>query len=175
MLRRRTSPPRSRRRHVPRLLALAAVANALEPAPVLTKTQAPKPERPWIRTAATVEVAAPAANCYAAYSDLTRMPEWCPLLYSVEFDEATRESQWRMGYRRISVGWTARNLEERPPELLRWTSQFGVENFGAVAFEALNASRTSVECSITYQTPRVISDIVESKRSQNFISALLRA
>ena len=44
--------------------------------------------------------------------DLTRMPEWCPLLSEVTFDEATRKSEWRMGFKGVSVGWTAENLEE---------------------------------------------------------------
>ena len=32
-----------------------------------------------------------------------------------------------------------------------------------------------MEVTITYETPRVIADLVESTRSQNFISALLRS
>mmetsp|Transcript_28685 Transcript_28685/g.86456 ORF Transcript_28685/g.86456 Transcript_28685/m.86456 type:complete len:183 (+) Transcript_28685:3-551(+) len=158
-------------------LALAVTTHALRPptappaapaAPTSTKTER------WIDTVARVRVNAPRDDCYAAYSDLTRMPEWCPLLASVTFDEATRVSTWRMGYRGVAVGWTAENLEEAPPSLLRWRSTSGARNYGRATFED-GGDATDVEVAITYQTPRVVADLVEGKKAQDFIRTCLAA
>ena len=72
------------------------------------------------------------------------------------------------------MGWTAENLEERPPELLRWTSKAGTENYGAASFTPV-ADGCDVEVKITYKTPRAIYAIVEGRRAQSIIRSLLRA
>lgn len=157
----------------------AAVLVALAPEPpALRRASAPakpeKPEKPWIRTAARVRVAAPQADCYAAYAGLERMPEWCPMLRSVSWRDRSRGvSEWRMGYRGVSVGWTAETLEEAPPQLLRWKSRAGVPNFGVATFADAGAGATDCEVALSYQMPRVLSDIVETPRVQRFIARLL--
>ena len=167
--------PRYRSRGLALGLALAGLAAGIRERPsVAPKPPKPAPVERWIRTAATVRVDAPAAACYAAYSDLTRMPEWCPLLSEVTFDPETRKSEWRMGFKGVSVGWTAENLEESPPSLLRWTSKAGTENYGAASFTPV-ADGTEVEVKITYRTPRAIYAIVEGRRAQSIIRSLLRA
>ena len=154
--------------------ALLGLAGALRERPSIA-TKPPKTAKPerWIRTAATVRVAAPTEQCYAAYSDLTRMPEWCPLLSKVTFDEETRSSEWRMGYTGVSVGWTAQNLAAAPPALLRWEARAGAHNFGAASF-ADAGDGCDVEVAITYRIPRAIADIVEGPRAQRFIRSLLK-
>ena len=68
--------PRYRSRGLALGLALAGLAAGIRERPsVATKPPKAAPVERWIRTAATVRVDAPAAACYAAYSDLTRMPE----------------------------------------------------------------------------------------------------
>ena len=74
----------------------------------------------------------------------------------------------------VSVGWTAENLEESPPSLLRWTSKAGTENYGAASFTPV-ADGCDVEVKITYKTPRAIYAIVEGRRAQSIIRSLLRA
>ena len=87
-------------------LCVLATARALTLPKLRRRQQAPTPEEleTWLDTAASVRVRAPPQTCYDAYSDLTRMPEWCPLLSRVTFDEVTRQSEWRMGYKGVSVG-----------------------------------------------------------------------
>ena len=166
--------PRYRSRGLALGLALAGLAAGIRERPsVATKPPKPAPVERWIRTAATVRVDAPAAACYAAYSDLTRMPEWCPLLSKVTFDEETRASEWRMGYKGVSVGWKAQNLEESPPSLLRWESRAGAHNFGTAAFADAGEDACDLEVAITYKIPRVVADLVEGPRAQRFIRSLL--
>lgn len=159
-------------------LCVLATARALTLPKLRRRQQAPTPEEleTWLDTAASVRVRAPPQTCYDAYSDLTRMPEWCPLLSRVTFDEVTRQSEWRMGFKGVSVGWTAQNLEERAPEVLKWTSQAGTENFGAATFASVDGGKAcDVEVKITYRTPRVVVGLVEGRRAQAIIRSLLRA
>ena len=72
------------------------------------------------------------------------------------------------------MGWTAENLEESPPSLLRWTSKAGTENYGAASFTPV-ADGCDVEVKITDKTPRAIYAIVEGRRAQSIIRSLLRA
>ena len=157
-------------------LCIIATTQALTLPTLRRRRKAPPPEEleKWLDTAATVRVRATPDECYAAYADLTRMPEWCPLLSEVTFDPETRKSEWRMGFKGVSVGWTAENLEESPPSLLRWTSKAGTENYGAASFTPTEDG-TEVEVKITYRTPRAIYAIVEGRRAQSIIRSLLRA
>jgi uncharacterized membrane protein len=166
----------------PLLFAAAAAffigaASGLAPGPSTTRAAAAAAApsaKPWIRTAARVRIDAPVEVCFFAYADLTRMPEWCPMLAEVAWTNRTLgTSEWRMGYKGISVGWTAENLEVAPPSLLRWTSRAGVPNHGAASFAAAGAAACDCEVAISYQMPRVLSDIVETPRVQRFISRLL--
>ena len=157
-------------------LYIIATTQALTLPTLRRRRKAPPKEEleKWLDTAATVRVRATPDECYAAYADLTRMPEWCPLLSEVTFDPETRKSEWRMGFKGVSVGWTAENLEESPPSLLRWTSKAGTENYGAASFTPTEEG-TEVEVKITYRTPRAIYSIVEGRRAQSIIRSLLRA
>lgn len=137
--------------------------------------QEPDESARWLRTTSCVAIDAPAARCYEAYADLTRMPQWAPLLASVEFDTETRVSTWRLGVRGISVRWTAQNLEELPPRLLRWESSAGAQNFGAATFHSTSPGACTLNVTMTYKTPRAIAEIVEGPRVQDFIRRLLAA
>eukprot|EP00965_Chrysotila_dentata_P251621 6210167-Pleurochrysis_carterae.AAC.1 len=123
---------------------------------------------------------------YTAYADLTRMTEWSPLLEEVSFDEATRESSWALrvprplrflaratGFGELAIRWQAVNVEESPPQLLRWRSLSGMENAGSARFEQLPNGAVNMTLSIVYPMPESVKWFGESALVQRFVRSTM--
>ena len=137
----------------------------------------------WLVTRASIAVRAAPEQLYAAYVDLPRMTEWSPMLQSVTFDAATRESAWSLrvpkllsalattvGFPEPSVTWRAINVIEEPAALLSWRSIDGMENAGCARFAASPAAgETEMSLELYYRVPKRVRGIVRSDWCQDFV------
>jgi len=98
----------------------------------------------------------PAARLYAHWHNFESLPQFMEHLQSVE-DKGNGESHWvARGPAGTAVAWDAKITEDRPNQLIAWTSQPGaaVPNCGQVQFEpAPNGRGTIVTVELQYQPP----------------------
>ena len=103
------------------------------------------------------------------------MPEWCPLLSEVTFDEATREERVAHGFLKVICGLDGREFGGESTVIAEVDVEGGHRNYGAASFTPRRRRGCDVEVKITYKTPRAIYAIVEGRRAQSIIRSLLRA
>ena len=119
----------------------------------------------------------PVERLYAGFADVSRMPEWSPLLESVTVDaNSPRRSVWVMKVPRTlnyaarmlgypsTLGWTA-ELDAPGPPLMTWTSVLddngqlkglegaAFEPSGSVKFEEREPNVTDMELRLCYALP----------------------
>ncbi len=146
-----------------------------------------------VSTSASVLIRGPTrSTLYDAYADLPRMVEWSPLLSHVTYDTETRRSAWELRVPRPlhwlwaaanmgtpAVTWTAVNLVEEPPCLLRWRSCSGYENEGEVTFEAVASTEpwpvTNMTLCLSYPLPRMARPLLQNRMVQRFIKKTMRS
>jgi uncharacterized membrane protein len=95
-------------------------------------------------------------ECYEAWRQLSRLPQFMPMLESVvELDE--RRSHWiAKGPANVKVEWDAEIATDQPGSRLEWRSLPGshVDNAGVVRFEAAPGNRgTIVRVQMHYRPP----------------------
>ena len=150
-------------------------------APVVT-ARAQFPVMQWKgETSASIVIRAPAELLFAAYADIERMPEWSPMLKSVELvDAEALRSSWALrvpppltrlvnvvGFGNL-VRWEAMH-EVEPPRVLRWRSLSGLQNEGLATFEEGADGCTNVTLTISYTLPNVARPIVSRNWPQRFV------
>jgi uncharacterized membrane protein len=93
----------------------------------------------WVRTSALVQ--GEAAELYALWRDVERIPEWQEQIVSVvETGPAT--SRWTMKTPDATVEWESEVMADEPGERIAWRSISGdIDNAGEVVFEAAPAGR----------------------------------
>ena len=105
--------------------------------------------------ARAVTINRPVAEVYSYWRDLTNLPSFMDNVVSITVD-GEKGSHWVVkapGGK--TVEWDARITEERPNELLAWTSEEGadVPNSGRVEFRDAGARGTVVTATIAYDPP----------------------
>jgi uncharacterized membrane protein len=109
-----------------------------------------------LRVERTVTIMRPAADLYAAWRDLRRLPEVMAHLESVTPLEEGR-SRWAVrGLADVALTWEAELIADEPGRLIAWRSVAGgdVDNAGSVRFTPAPGDRgTEVKVLLSYAPP----------------------
>ncbi len=110
---------------------------------------------------ASVAVNAPVHQVYSLFSHFNDFPKFMSFVKEVTYIDDQR-SHWVADV----VGrqeWDAVNENWVPDQQIGWRSTSGVENFGKVTFQPINADQTKVDVFINYNPPAgVLGDIGEN-------------
>mmetsp|Transcript_26846 Transcript_26846/g.88400 ORF Transcript_26846/g.88400 Transcript_26846/m.88400 type:complete len:206 (-) Transcript_26846:137-754(-) len=134
----------------------------------------------WVQLGScSTRVEVPASTAFALISDYPRWPEWSPWLDKVEVrsDDGATTSRWFLRWKMVNVNWTSKNVEERPSSLVRWESTSGLRNGGRtlVTPEAGRVDACTVDISLRYQIPPLISRVFSTEWVAGFVSKRLAA
>ncbi len=110
---------------------------------------------------ASVAVNAPVHQVYSLFTHFNDFPKFMSFVKEVTYYDDQR-SHWVadvVGHQE----WDAVNENWTPDQQIGWRSTSGVENFGKVTFEPINADQTKVDVYINYNPPAgVLGDIGEN-------------
>lgn len=151
----------------------------------------PAAGRKWTgKTRACLLVRNDADVLFDAYADLSRMPQWSPLVEAVVEEptviEGPRRSSWTLrvpvplkaisralGFGDLRVGWGAVIVAEERPHLLAWQSTSGLPNAGRVTFDEVGPGVCNMSVSISYTLPERARALVQTRAAQSFVRRTL--
>ncbi|CAM9094119.1 unnamed protein product [Heterosigma akashiwo] len=128
----------------------------------------------WCDNSVSIDVPASTEDAYELFSQLEEHPIWSPWLKSVDFDEASRESIWKLSTRGVKVQWRAVTTREEPGRALSWKSLTGLENSGLVEFEEVTPESCRVTLTVSYNIPSAIARVAKVGFVGNFAEENLK-
>jgi uncharacterized membrane protein len=95
------------------------------------------------RITGEIEVDVPVRVAYDQWTQFESFPEFMDAVERVEqLDDTTLA--WKASVAGITKEWRAKIVEQRPDELVAWTSTDGARNDGSVRFQPLGPDRTRI-------------------------------
>ncbi|XP_031504250.1 uncharacterized protein LOC116266911 [Nymphaea colorata] len=131
----------------------------------------------WQDCRAVVEVEVPCSVAYDYYSEREAIPRWMPMISSVKvLKDKPHLSEWTLSYeyfgRDYTFSWLAHNLQPMPNQKIHWRSLGGTPNRGAVRFFPRSISSCTVELTVSYEVPVVLSPFTSALRP--FVESFLQ-
>uniref|UniRef100_A0A803R5E7 Coenzyme Q-binding protein COQ10 START domain-containing protein n=2 Tax=Cannabis sativa TaxID=3483 RepID=A0A803R5E7_CANSA len=131
---------------------------------VLTGFRSISPVMEWQDCTVKREMDVPASVAYKCYSDREAIPRWMPFISTVKILEDKPDlSRWSLKYkafgRDIEFSWLAKNMQPIPNQKIHWRSMEGLPNRGAVRFFPKDPSSCTVELTVSYEVPQILTPV----------------
>ncbi len=123
-------------------------------------------ERRVVRIEKSIQIGLPPAEVFAAWADLSRMPQYCAMIQSVQ--RTGDHSRWLATIDGRTVQWDAELVQIIPNQAIAWKSVSGPKHTGRISFSPL-ANDTVLHVQMNYAPPlRFISRLapVQQKLTQ---------
>ncbi|CAN0902420.1 hypothetical protein LINGRAHAP2_LOCUS21965 [Linum grandiflorum] len=130
----------------------------------------------WQDCTVKKEIDVPVSVAYNCYLDRESIPKWMPFISSVQILKDKPDlSRWSLKYEAfgqdIEFSWLARNMQPTPNQKIHWRSLDGLPNRGAVRFFPKGATSCTVELTVSYEVPPILSPVASAL--QPFLENLL--
>nr|GLL42519.1 uncharacterized protein LOC109159755 [Ipomoea trifida]GMD72880.1 Coenzyme Q-binding protein COQ10, START domain containing protein [Ipomoea batatas] len=134
------------------------------------------PVMEWQDCTVKMDIDVPTSIAYKCYADREAIPQWMPFISSVKILEDKPDlSRWSLKYKAfgqdIEFSWLARNMQPIPNQKIHWRSLEGLPNRGAVRFYPKGASSCTVELTVSYEVPPLLTPVASAL--QPFLESLL--
>ncbi|CAH9069524.1 unnamed protein product [Cuscuta epithymum] len=134
------------------------------------------PVMKWQDCKVKMDIDVPSSIAYKCYADREAIPQWMPFISSVKVLEDKPElSRWSLSYKafgqNIEFSWLAHNMQPTPNQKIHWRSLEGLPNRGAVRFFPKGASSCTVELTVSYEVPSLLTPVASAL--QPFTESLL--
>ncbi len=128
----------------------------------------------WLENTVVVEVAAPLAQTWDLWSDLTAMPRWMRWIESVRELDDPLLTEWTLAAQGFRFNWKARTTCKVEMQQLHWQSVAGLPTKGAVRFYGTSPTSTTVKLSISYALPMVLAPLMRASLVQGVVDRELQ-
>ena len=130
----------------------------------------------WLEHSVTTEIAAPVARVWAVWSDLEAMPRWMRWIESVvTLPNDPDLTDWTLAAQGFRFHWQARITQRVEAQQLHWESVGGLPTRGAVRFYPLDADRTAVKLTVSYELPGALAPLMEPSVLGGMVTRELQA
>nr|GMD70867.1 Coenzyme Q-binding protein COQ10, START domain containing protein [Ipomoea batatas] len=139
------------------------------------------PVMEWQDCTVKMDIDVPTSIAYKCYADREAIPQWMPFISSVKISTVRF---WRTSLtyldglssikafgQDIEFSWLARNMQPIPNQKIHWRSLEGLPNRGAVRFYPKGASSCTVELTVSYEVPPLLTPVASAL--QPFLESLL--
>lgn len=105
-----------------------------------------------------IQVDVPVSVAYNQWTQFEEFPRFMEGVTAVQQLTETR-LHWHANIGGKNLEWDAKITEQVPDQRISWKSVEGKENAGSVAFEAIDAGRTKVSLTMTYDPEGLIENV----------------